>query len=352
MKKEVAVKEKPGQWGELIAGQVAAISDLAISKALEQSRESFTAFVMDIQQQANALYAGHPTLHVKINEMPSTPLKLRASKKLPRLVVNAKLGLYTLLVGPAGCGKTTMANQVAESLGVSFGAVCLTAGASETWLFGRQTPNGFVEGPFSKAYREGGVFLADEMDAADANLLLSINTALSHDEMLNPMSGETIKKHKDFVFIGAANTNGKGSTHTYTGRSRLDAATLDRMIIVEVGYDEHLENDLCTDSKMRQFLRELRSALTKEGYDEFVSTRAFISSQRQLHAGVDREDIMESLIANWGDGARDTAKRIYNQVWAKRSHTESLVQREKFYSKFVEKEGMQKWRPIEWNPDL
>lgn len=341
-------EKKFSEWDIMVANQAGNLADLAVSKALESSRESFEAFKQDIEAQVNAMAEKEVILKVQLNDAPPVKIKQRAGKALPRLLANAQLGLYTLLVGPAGCGKTTMAYQVAQSLALPFGSVCLTAGASETWLFGRQTPTGFVEGPFAKAYREGGVFLADEMDAADANLLLSINTALSHNEMLNPMNGEVIKKHDKFIFIGAANTNGKGSTHTYTGRSRLDAATLDRMIIIEVGYDSALEQELCPDQKMHSWLAKTRAALTKQGFDEFISTRAFLFSYRQLLAGVDRDDIRDSIIANWGDAARDAAKHEYNMVFAKRSKAESDKERGKFYEKFLAVDKSTKWRPIQW----
>lgn len=300
---------------EDIATSIASLSELAINKSLAAATKSFELFKTDIEARVDALVNIRPMLEIFFHS-DNTEVKLsnRASKALPRLIINAKLGLYSLMVGPAGCGKTTAAYQVAEALSLQFGSVCLTAGASETWLFGRQTPTGFVEGTFSKIYREGGVFLADEMDAADANLLLSINTALSHSTMLNPMNGEAIKKHKDFVFIGAANTNGKGSTHLYTGRSRLDAATLDRMVVIKVDYDHILEKELCPDEEWYQALQNTREGLLREGHDEFVSTRAFASGYKQLEAGVLKTEILDSLVATWGDAARDIAVKSFKKV--------------------------------------
>lgn len=343
-------QDKLPEVHKMMAQTIAHVADLAVSRALEETSKSFHIFKKSIEDQANEMWGrAEKVMHIQINdEELARPLSQRASASLPRLIANAKLGLYSLMVGPAGCGKTTAAYQVAESLGLQFGSVCLTAGASETWLFGRQTPTGFVEGAFSKIYREGGVFLADEMDAADANLLLSINTALSHDTMLNPMNGEFIKRHPQFVFIGAANTNGKGSTHLYTGRSRLDAATLDRMVIVPVDYDQALEKELCDNKKMYKFLQAVREALKNEGFDEFISTRSFIFCNRQFKAGISLEDIKNSLFANWGDAARKTGEKIFSVSF---NHDEREKNpKEKFYKKFVDpKQGdFVKWRPVEW----
>ena len=293
-----------------------------VSTVLKDSQEKIHTdlleFKTQIRKEFQELTENMPVMEIKLSDVKEIKkLSVKANTLLPRLIVNSKLGLYTMLVGPAGCGKTTLANQLAEALGVQFGAVCLTAGASETWLFGRQTANGFVEGPFAKLYKEGGVFLADEMDAADANLLLSMNTALSHDVFINPMNGETMKKHKNFIFVGAANTNGKGANHVYTGRTRLDAATLDRFIILEMDYDRGLEKSLCPDDNIYNFLNDIRKELKSKELDEFISTRSFKNLYLLHTAGIKYADLIDSLISNWGEVAKKVAKDLFEKTLSK-----------------------------------
>lgn len=298
-----------------IQDSLGSLVDSVIKDSTQKVEMELTAFKKSIEDKFKDLHEKTPILKVVLSTSPDEVKKLstRASPHLSRLVLNSKLGLYTMLVGPAGCGKTTLAHQLSEALGLQFGSVCLTSGASETWLFGRQTPNGFVEGPFAKIYKEGGVFLADEMDAADANLLLSLNTALSHNKIINPMNGELLVKHKDFIFIGAANTNGKGATHVYTGRTRLDAATLDRFIIMEVNYDETLEQSLCDDKRLNKFLKNVRKGLKDANLDEFISTRAFKNYYNLHQAGISYYDILVNLTSNWSLAAKDVANKIYKQ---------------------------------------
>jgi hypothetical protein len=93
------------------------------------------------------------------------------------------------------------------------------------------------------------MFLFDEIDAADANVLLVINSALANGHMSVPNRPEkpTAERHPDFVCIAAANTFGRGADRQYVGRSELDESTLDRFRIgtCPMDYDEGLESELC-----------------------------------------------------------------------------------------------------------
>lgn len=206
---------------------------------------------------------------------------------------------------------TTAAKQVAKAMNLPFGYICLTAGASETWLFGRNTPNGFIEGEFSKLYKNGGVFLADEMDAADSNLLIALNTAIDSDQLLNPMSGEVIKKHKDFVFIGAGNTNGLGATGQHNGRNKLDASTLSRFVFFEMDYNEQLEKNLCLDSNIYEGLIKTRRYLTGRKSENFITTRDFIKLSKMLVSGSSYEFVANSLTANFSEVERKEVKAFF-----------------------------------------
>lgn len=122
---------------------------------------------------------------------------------------------------------------------------------SEAHLLGRMLFDGeYVESDFVRLYENGGVFLFDEIDAADANTLLVINSALANGYMSVPNRKEKqrAERHENFICIVAGNTWGKGSVE-YAGRNRLDSAFMDRFTVakLEIDYDTDLEGKIAGD---------------------------------------------------------------------------------------------------------
>lgn len=219
----------------------------------------------------------------------------------PRIIALAQARRNILLVGPAGCGKTFIAEKVAEALGLAFSSLSVSIGMSESQLAGWLVPTGeggkfeYRRAPFVQAFEEGGVFLLDEVDAGDSNTMTFINTALANSFMSIPnrYNNPIARKHPDFVCIAAANTYGTGADRMYVGRNQLDEATLDRFRVgtIEMDYDEQVERAIVRGdilewgwgvrarvraSKMRRnvstrFLRDL--TIMAESSPEFYGTR-------------------------------------------------------------------------------
>jgi MoxR-like ATPase len=164
-------------------------------------------------------------------------------KVLPYVNTLADARVPIALIGPKGTGKSYIARQLAERREVPFGYCPMTAGATPSWLTGAYTLDGFKTRPLIEIYKHGGVFVFEELDAADPNMTIVVNNLLSDDVFFNPQNGERIEKHADFIPVCGMNTLGLGGGRSYTGRSRLDAATLDRWAPgrVSVPVDEKLE---------------------------------------------------------------------------------------------------------------
>lgn len=208
-----------------------------------------------------------------------------------------------LLVGPAGSGKTTLSGQASKALRQKFGFISLSGGTTEGQLLGRLTSDGrYLPSLFVELYENGGVFLLDEVDAGDPNVLLVLNSALANGDLSVParVKKPFAKRHKDFVLICAANTWGTGSDWQYVGRNQLDAAFLSRFsgAIIEVSYDEGLERSLTTEDWYVAFLH-VRQAAVAARLRRVLGTREMLAGQKLLNAGYTMQETWSALTAGW-----------------------------------------------------
>jgi MoxR-like ATPase len=236
---------------------------------------------------------------IKIGKAPSVKVD-RAHRMLEPVLMTVVAGASPMLVGPAGSGKTTLAEQVAKLLKLNFYMEARVT--SEYKLLGfLDATSRVVRTQFREAYENGGVFLFDEMDASDADALTAFNAALSNGSCAFP--DKLVKRHKDFYAIAACNTFGRGADRQYVGRNQLDAATLDRFEVLEVDYDEQLELEISGNPEWCRRVQKVRKAIAVEKVRHIVSPRASIMGARMLAAGMDRETVEEACIWKGLDAA-------------------------------------------------
>ncbi|HYD01842.1 MAG TPA: AAA family ATPase [Phycisphaerales bacterium] len=230
-----------------------------------------------------------------------------ARPELGELVAAVGQGFRNLwLTGPAGSGKTTLAQTLAEALAQPFGFQSFAADSSAGSLIGSADAHGvYRETAFIEAYESGGVYLLDEIDAAPAEILVAVNAALANGHLALPRHNDParrmITRHPQTVIIAAANTYGTGPTAQYVGRSQIDAATLDRFVgaIFTIGYDEALERRLCTDADVLEVIHNARRAIDAAGLRRILSTRAVIAAARMNAAGLEIPAILDRLTVGW-----------------------------------------------------
>jgi len=213
------------------------------------------------------------------------------------------------LVGPAGSGKSTLGYQIADALGLRYGHLSLTAGISEVHFTGRYVPAGengrfvYVPSQFVDFYKNGGVFVLEEMDSADANVLLAVNNALPNGQMATNNPDEpVVKRHPDFVCLACANTFGTGGNRVYAGRNQLDGATLDRFATatVELDYDSNLETQLVANKDLLEWAHQVRAKVVELNMRRWVSTRWLVDMDDQIAGGVRNvAEAKASLFVGW-----------------------------------------------------
>lgn len=200
-----------------------------------------------------------------------------------------------MLVGGAGGGKTHLVGSVARALKLNFYPMSVGLQTTKSDLLGFINANGiYMPSPIRLAYENGGVLLLDEFDAAHAGVITILNSLLANGHCSFP--DKVVEKHKDFVCLCACNTYGKGGTIDYVGRNRLDAATLDRFIIVDVGYDENLERELTKNEEWVQIINQIRKSIDKYGIKMIVSPRASMDGADLLEGGFAIDEVLEMCI--------------------------------------------------------
>jgi hypothetical protein len=198
-----------------------------------------------------------------------------------------------MMVGPAGCGKTTIGNHAARALNLPF---YITSTVTETHQL-----TGFIDGhgvyhrtPFRDAFEYGGLWVPDEIDAWDAAALLVANSALANGYSVFPDSPAPIARHPNFRMVATANTFGHGADRVYVGRNELDAASLDRFATINVDYDLTLERLLCNSNvEWLEYVWKIRKEVTEHKIRHVVSTRAIIMGSAALQVGIPRDEVEE-----------------------------------------------------------
>eukprot|EP00919_Chromeraceae_sp_WS-2016_P027315 GHVR01064887.1.p1 GENE.GHVR01064887.1~~GHVR01064887.1.p1 ORF type:complete len:374 (-),score=32.87 GHVR01064887.1:21-1142(-) len=287
-----------------IVNQVSAAVFPQVATHLNKALDEFNTKLSQIKPQK--VIAG-----IKVNDAPVVKVD-GLHPAIPQAIGLIKQGITPLFVGPSGCGKTVIAQQLNTALGFTedqFSFICMSEGVSEAWLFGRYTQQGYVTAGFVERYEFGGVFLCDEIDASDPNLLLAINTALANGHLYNPMTGKMIKRHKSFVFVAAANTMGGGADFVYNGRSRLDGATRDRFDIIPIDYLAEIEEKISQHADVLNLVRGLRAHVRKHKASEIVSYRAIQKGDARKNLGETIQAIQDALTITWAPELKNTFKR-------------------------------------------
>lgn len=238
-------------------------------------------------------------------------LEERTNPVFDRVLGLVAQGENVLIVGPAGCGKTHLVEQVAKALGRRFGMLSGSAGASESQIMGWLLPTdggkfAYQPSEFIECYEGGNsIFLFDEYDAFDGNMLLCANSALANGHITVPqrIGNQRVNRGANVGIVATANTFGTGADPIYSGRNQLDGATLDRFIVVEMTYDGALEKDMATAagwnaSQLGRF-HALRGKVETAGLLRVISTRALKKTISNMRCGMDFGIALEDLTTGW-----------------------------------------------------
>lgn len=263
-----------------------------IESALVDERSRFMELLRDVRPLVT---------NVVLPSGETRPVTGLTHEIFPKVLRAVACGEHVWMTGSAGVGKSKIARQVAESLGLAFSAEPFNSQSSKADIKGYKaiSDNLYQSTGFRDRYEHGGVFLMDEIDASNPNILTVLNDALSNDSMSFPDG--MVKRHPKFVAIAAANTWGNGATAEYVGRAPIDGATIDRFTMMHVKIDERLETELVRNtgldmehgSTWLHIVRTARRNVDTHGLKVIVSPRASVGGAKLLAGGFTWQDAID-----------------------------------------------------------
>ncbi len=342
IKDEVVAKAKVADDGtvEVYDSTIKALGDSVTEHAVKNLKPHFTEVLTTLTEESyQALDAKvtekqeqtHKELLALANQ--ARPIEIKSKGKTKELkgvqheqfdnllkIVGANQAV--LLVGPAGTGKSHAGETVAEALDLAFHAISVGSQTSKSDLIGYLTATGtYIRTQFREAYEHGGLFLLDEADAGNSNVLILLNAALSNGQMAFPDG--MIKAHENFRMIGTANTYGNGASRQYVGRNQLDAATLDRFAVLDWNIDPKIEQSLAGTSPEGKKWYNVVKAVRAKVIDELdlrvvISPRATQRGAKLLAAGIGFDDVMRiALTGNIPQHAQKDVEHVAKTAWLK-----------------------------------
>ena len=165
---------------------------------------------------------------------------------IPVLTKAHESGLFALIIGPKGTGKTSLVRKFAKDMGAHLESVNFSLRTRESHLVGTKTLNdgtvSFDEGLLIRSMRQGSMLYLDEINSAEADVLLRLDEALDDRRqiVLKESTGETIQAKDDWFVIATINPL------THSGTKELPPQLLSRFPVrINLEYPpEEIELDI------------------------------------------------------------------------------------------------------------
>lgn len=219
---------------------------------------------------------------------------------------------YPFLLGPKGCGKSSVAMELAEAMKMDYFAFDMGQAFKPKKMFlgglviGDEGKTMAVRSEFFKAFTSAHptlIFLDEltRIPMVAANFLMTIldrRQSYLYDED----SGTRYVKGENVLFVAAGNTG-----FAYVSTQRLDSAFEDRFIKIQLNYlTPEEEADLilqrypavkrATAQQLADIARLLRQAEQKEALTVSLSTRQVLDAAAYLQLGYTLHEVVEEVI--------------------------------------------------------
>lgn len=273
-----------------------------------------------IEKKARELFRDKKDIEEKVDQLKEEKKEEEKLKKIQfsfsslepedKLKSLIRAGMNNIwMVGPAGCGKSTIARNTAKELDVPYLCISCGIGTSATEFTGYKYPNREAT-KFAEFYAKKSIILIDEMTALDPSVAQVINAALANGE-IETTTG-TVLRHPECIIIATSNTFGNGADRQYVANNQLDASTIDRFTgaIIEVDYSVKYESQF--DHEVIDYIYLLRNCIKINSLRRIASTRMIQAAEKMKKVGM--LDWKDMLIINWSDTEKNIVKQYIQKV--------------------------------------
>lgn len=235
-------------------------------------------------------------------------------------------GLPLLLKGPTGCGKTRFVEHMAARLGLPLFTVACHDDLSAADLIGRHLLKGgetvWVDGPLTRAVREGGICYLDEVVEARKDVTVVLHP-LTDDRrrLVIDRTGEELAAPASFMLVASYNPGYQSILKKLKPSTRQrfvsigfdfpDPATETAVLVAETGLDAARAGALV---RLAGHIRKLSGMDLEEG----VSTRLLVYAGTLIAGGMSVDRALEvAIVAPLSDepevqqALRDLAAVVY-----------------------------------------
>jgi nitric oxide reductase NorQ protein len=225
--------------------------------------------------------------------------------------------LFVIIIGPKGTGKTSLVRDFAKNKNVNLESINFSLRTRESHLIGTKTLTdgtvSFDEGLLIKSMKRGDMLYLDEINSAEADVLLRLDEALDDRRqiVLKESTGEVVKAKDGWFVVATINPL------SHSGTKELPPQLLSRFPVrIRLEYPpENIELEIVkkhvsgnNDSEIIQAIKlanTLRQAAAVEELFYSPSLRETIAFAKLLDKGMSPKKVAEIVFGNiytqWGD---------------------------------------------------
>lgn len=221
-------------------------------------------------------------------------------------------GLFVIIIGPKGTGKTSLVRDFAKNKNLNLESVNFSLRTRESHLIGTKTlTNGnvsFDEGVLIKSMKGGEMLYLDEINAAEADVLLRLDEALDDRRQiaLKESTGEVIQAKENWFVISTINPL------THSGTKELPPQLLSRFPVrIRLEYPpENIELEIVKKHVPEKYESEISQAIKLAN-----TLRQAAAVEELFYSPSLRETIAFGKLLEKGMTAKDAANYVFGNVY-------------------------------------